>query len=676
MINCNWSHSRAREDQIVSGLKRPANGKLVAGPGIGQQADKGSAALRLAALCGAAAARVRRAVRRLAGWAAGRAIAPNSLTGISLLLALCAAAWFSGGPGGDSARGLIAMGGWLLVMAGAGRLAAFTQRQAAAPSRSAVRAARVSDDSTDWLVLPDVIWDDEEPADSGPPREGPRAEPPSVGRPAGSGAAGSGAAGSGLVVELPADDSPAGETLAAVEMSAYDTSAGAASAGAELGSADAPDGAGAVACARGFGWLSAVCAVVAECAIYGGMAAGARPTALIGMWPLAVMTVISVAVTELLGACRVAAVDAGRCRELGRSPARRRWTGRLLCPPAGVRALLAAAALAAGGPQAALFTVLAVEVFAFASTVALLAKIAPPGTWPGVSPVAGVGLGGRLSPSGSAPTTARNPVARVTAIVGVTGKERTTAAVRVTAATAAETGIAPATATAAGAQAPASQDVVLALRDDGRAARWAGRLVQGNLIPLPPALAGLIATAMLAALGLRGLPGFIAMTPPVVMMLAAPGSSHPHDGRFDWLVPVLLALAQYVYLGALGFALGVPGPAIFSLCAMTFLWYASITAEARRAVAGGTAAGATADSGAVSGATAESGAVSGERNRVAAGAGPGPRIGWETRLFVAGLAATFGLATFGYLGLATYLGVLICRKVLIGYLVPREEDRR
>jgi hypothetical protein len=196
-----------------------------------------------------------------------------------------------------------------------------------------------------------------------------------------------------------------------------------------------------------------------------------------------------------------------------------------------------------------------------------------------------------------------------------------------------------------------AQDVVLALRDDGRPARWAGRLVQGNLIPLPPALAGLIATAMLAALGLRGLPGFIAMTPPVVMMLAAPGSSHPHDGRFDWLVPVLLALAQYVYLGALGFALAVPGPVIFSLCALTLLWYASITAEAR-----------------------QGGALAGKPRAVSAD--PGPRIGWETRLFVVGLAATFGLATVGYLGLATYLGVLICRKVLIGYLIPREEDRR
>jgi len=131
-----------------------------------------------------------------------------------------------------------------------------------------------------------------------------------------------------------------------------------------------------------------------------------------------------------------------------------------------------------------------------------------------------------------------------------------------------------------------AQDVILALRDDGAAARWAGRLVQGSLIPLPPAFAGLIATAMLAALGLRNLPGFIALTPPVVMMLAAPGSSHRHDGKFDWLIPVLLALAQYVYLATLGFALAVPGPVVFSACALILVWYASVIASAGRAGAG------------------------------------------------------------------------------------------
>ena len=627
---------------------------------------------------------VRNALGRLAGWAAGRAIAPNSLTGISLLLALCAAAWFSGGPGGDAGRGLIAMGGWLLVMTAAGRLAAFTPRQSAAPGRSAVRAAvragTAPDDSTDWLVLPDVVWLDDEPAGSGSGHEGPpdgsqvRGWPgdrtPAGGVPAGGvpGDAGPSSAGPSSAGPSSAGPSSAGPSSAGPS-SAGPSSAGPSSAGPS--SADVSDGAESVAGARGFGWLSAVCAVAAECAIYGGMAAGGRPTALIGMWPLAVMTVISVAVAELLGACRVAAVDAGRCRELGRSPELRRWTGWLLSPPVGARALLAGAGLAVGGPQAALFTVLAVEVASVVSTVAMLARIALPGPWPGGSPVPGAGLVSGHAPGGSPGTITRTPGPRVTAIVGVTGSQGTTSAVRIITTTAAETAAAE-----AGAPVPGALDVVLALRDDGRAARWAGRLVQGNLIPLPPALAGLIATAMLAALGLRGLPGFIAMTPPVVMMLAAPGSSHPHDGRFDWLVPVLLALAQYVYLGALGFALAVPGPVIFSVCALTFLWYASVTAEAR-AVAVRQAAGHQAVARqAGAGGTAEAGGVAGESDIVAASAGPGPRIGWETRLFVAGLAATFGLATFGYLGLATYLGVLICRKVLIGYLIPREEDRR
>ena len=81
----------------------------------------------------------------------------------------------------------------------------------------------------------------------------------------------------------------------------------------------------------------------------------------------------------------------------------------------------------------------------------------------------------------------------------------------------------------------------------------------------------------------------------------------------------------------------MPGPVVFAACAMTALWYVSITggSPAERA-AGGQAMG----------------------------------IGWEMRMFLIGLIAIFGVAMFGYLGLATYLGVLICRKVVIGYLVP------
>src|SRR6266567_236509 len=526
------------EAQIVSGLKRPASGKVTAGLGLGR--EPGGAASRLAVLCGEAVSAARRAGRGLGRWAVGRSVSPNSLVGISLLFAICAAAWFSAGPGAGGARGLIAAGGWLLGLGAARSLAAFAAGQSASAggqvakgsppgrrvsrarlararvSRARVSRARVSrarvaqtgDDSTDWLVLPVT-------------REG--------------------------------ADSPGGVPAEGVP-----------AAGVTAGSATA----------AGFGWMAAVCSVAAECAVYGGMAAGGGQGTPIGMWPLAVLTVASTGLAELLAACRAAAVTSGQCRELGVNPAVRRWAGRLLRPPVGARALLAVAGFALAGPEAALLTVCAAEMISIAATIALLGKIAAAG---------GYGTSGG----------------------------------------------------------------VLAFRDDGAAARWAGRLVQGTLIPLPPAFAGLIATALLAALGLRDLPGFIALTPPVVMMLASPGSSHPHDGRFDWLVPVLLAAAQYVYAGALGFALAVPGPVVFSVGALTFLWYASLTAP------GGAGPG---------------------------GAGPAGRegsgIGWESRLFAVGLAATFGLTTFGYVGLATYLGVLIGRKVMIGYLVPREDDDR
>ena len=90
----------------------------------------------------------------------------------------------------------------------------------------------------------------------------------------------------------------------------------------------------------------------------------------------------------------------------------------------------------------------------------------------------------------------------------------------------------------------AAQSKLVRLRDDGALARALGLLVQGNLMPLPPAILGLAAIAALAFLGLHGLPGALMIGPAVVMLLAAPGSAHPHAGRFDWLVPVLLLGAQ------------------------------------------------------------------------------------------------------------------------------------
>ncbi len=176
----------------------------------------------------------------------------------------------------------------------------------------------------------------------------------------------------------------------------------------------------------------------------------------------------------------------------------------------------------------------------------------------------------------------------------------------------------------------ASANVVRACRDDGAIAGWSGRLVRGNIPPLLTAIAGTAGAVLLASLGLRGALGFISLAPVVVLMLAAPGSGHPHDGRFDWLVPSIMALGQLVYLASLGFAWTVPGPAVFALCGLTVVWYAGLAAD---------------------------GATGAERTG---------RLGWEGRLLIAGLAAIFGIAPLGYVGLAAFLAVLIGRRALAG----------
>ena len=48
--------------------------------------------------------------RRLTEWAAGRSLAPNSATGISLALSLGAAIWFSAGTRADSIKGALVLG--------------------------------------------------------------------------------------------------------------------------------------------------------------------------------------------------------------------------------------------------------------------------------------------------------------------------------------------------------------------------------------------------------------------------------------------------------------------------------------------------------------------------------------------------------------------------------------
>jgi hypothetical protein len=205
----------------------------------------------------------------------------------------------------------------------------------------------------------------------------------------------------------------------------------------------------------------------------------------------------------------------------------------------------------------------------------------------------------------------------------------------------------------------AGQGLLLVYRDDGPLARRAGWLVRGNLMPLPSVIAGVIAIALLAVLGLKNLPGIVALTPVVVLLLAAPGSSHPHDGRFDWLAPLLLCIGQYGCLTVLGAAKSVSWPIIYTACAMTAVWYASLIASP-----------------AVMTSAPASAPVSRKAwiSRIMAMRPDG--IGWDGRVTLLGLTGMFGMAVFGYLGLAAYLGALLLRKVAIGYLMPGEDQRR
>ena len=162
--------------------------------------------------------------------------------------------------------------------------------------------------------------------------------------------------------------------------------------------------------------------------------------------------------------------------------------------------------------------------------------------------------------------------------------------------------------------------------------------MRGQLVPLPPAVAGLTATVLLATLGLHGLAGLVLLTPVAAMLLAAPGSAHPHDGPLDWLTPLVIQAGQYVYLAALGFAKGVPGPLVFALTGMVALRQVDAAYRARHPMPGGE---------------------------------PRGGIGWEGRMLVAGVGTMLGVGTLSYLALTVYLLWLLCSGSLASWLAVR-----
>ena len=167
--------------------------------------------------------------------------------------------------------------------------------------------------------------------------------------------------------------------------------------------------------------------------------------------------------------------------------------------------------------------------------------------------------------------------------------------------------------------------VLAAYRGDGPLAHRIGRVVRGQLPPLPPLLVGLLVTCDLAFLGVANLPGLLVLAPVAAMLLAALGACHPHDGRLDWLVPSLLLAGEGIFLTGLGFARHVWLPMIFALLAAVVVRHADIAYRAR------SGRGVPADK---------------------------FGLGWDGRMLVAGFAAVFGFVPFVYAALAVWLWLL------------------
>ncbi|MBB2909672.1 hypothetical protein FHS43_000918 [Streptosporangium becharense] len=131
---------------------------------------------------------------------------------------------------------------------------------------------------------------------------------------------------------------------------------------------------------------------------------------------------------------------------------------------------------------------------------------------------------------------------------------------------------------------PVPRSVVVAYRDDGVLSRSMGALVAGQLPPLPPAVVGMFVTGVLLLVGVAEADDLAVFAPLVVLLLAGPGSSHPHDGRLDWLVPPILRLTEYGFVASVGFARDVPPVLIFMLLGATAFHHYDVVYRLRQRV--------------------------------------------------------------------------------------------
>ena len=346
------------------------------------------------------------------------------------------------------------------------------------------------------------------------------------------------------------------------------------------------------------GWLASICALAGELAVYAGLAAGAAPGER-RVWALATAAAV------LLGMRKVA-----RLIRPARAAARARPGNPPEDQPAGRgRALAVLAARVPALPAGERAVVITVTAAVYGTRMSLLVL-----TWWGAVALAWAVAGPRLG-SGSSRAPDDAPGAGQRDAPGAARRD---------------------------APGPLPPAAIAAARDDGPIARFAGAVVRGQLVPLPPAVAGLTATVLLATLGLHGLAGLVLLTPVAAMLLAAPGSAHPHDGPLDWLTPLVIQAGQYAYLAALGFAKGVPGPVVFALIGLVAVRQLDAAYRARYPMPAGE---------------------------------PRGGIGWEGRMLAAGVGAMLGVGPLTYVALTVYLLWLVSSGSLASWLAARARSR-
>jgi len=523
-------------------------------------------------------------------------------------------------------------------------------------------------------------------------------------------------------------------------------------------------------------WLSAAGWAITECAVYAGLAAsaglgsagpgsagpgGAGPggaglrvgftvsgigSGSGGVWRLAVTALAVLAVRQMAGLCyeRAAEEFGGRTR-LARS-ARRRRIERALLLPAGERVVLLIVTGGIWGPRVAFLALIGWGVLAtgYLLTARIIglrdaavygSRVPSGGALPAhegsISLEAAAGPFGAPSvfADGSRAADGNGGGSHGEEGGGAGGNALSVLGLR-------PTGTAPSPApwrssrsrTAASPESAPSYQIA-AYRDDGPLSLWLGRLVEGRIPPLPPALVGVFVTVALTLLGLRNLSGVLVLTPVEAMLLAGLGSCHPHDGRLDWLVPPLLQAGEYLFLAALAFTRLVSPPLVYALIAAVvlrhldvayrarhrILWPAAGSAASRRRkprrtaeptgrgrrpgrqLAGQQAAGhpASAQSASTKSASAQ---PAGEQSASQQSAGDRgvaashgltwpPRaadgrpadvtgLGWELRMLALGVGAALGVMPFVCIALAGYLWALVGRDFLTGWLGVRDEPPR